>query len=155
MKKSLNLKIIIPVVSGLVLLLILAAVYLIQKNMPNKEKMPLSKYFGVEGNGEKGVLVVEEEITDVTCIFRDEKAYIPYDYVKEHFNARFYLDRNENLLLYTTPTTEISVVPGEKECLIGRSKESKDYVMAISEDDQVYVAVDYIKEYTALEYRIY
>ena len=153
MKK--NMKRIIPAASGLLLIIILATIWLIQKNMPNKEKMSLFKYFGIDGKTEKAVLIVGDGITDADCLFRDGKAYIAFDYVKEHFNSRFYWDKNENLLLYTTPTTEISVVPGEKDCLIGRSKESKDYVMALSEGSQIYVAVDYIKEYTALQYELY
>lgn len=153
MKK--NLKIIFPVVSGVFLLLVSVVVFLIQKNMPNKKKMSLFQYFGVEGNTEKAILIVEDEITDVDCLIRDQQVYVAFDYVKEHFNSRFYWDKNENLLLYTTPTTEISVVPGEKDCLIGRSKESKDYVPAISEGGQIYVAADYIKEYTALQYQVY
>lgn len=153
MKK--NMKIIIPVASGLLLIIILAVVYLIQKNMPTKEKMSLYKYFGTEKNTEKAILIVGDEITDADCIFRDGRVYIGFDYVKEHFNSRFYLDKNENLLLYTTPTTEISVVPGEKEYMIGRSKESRDYVMAISEDSGIYVAADYIKEHTAFQYQSY
>ena len=153
MKK--HMKIIIPAAVGLLLVLILATIYMIKKNMPNKEKMPLAEYFGVEKDSNRAVLVVGDEITDADCIMEEDWAYIAFDYVKEHFNSRFYWDENENLLLYTTPTTEISVVPGEKDCLIGRSKESKDYVMAINEGSGIYVAADYIKEHTAFQYQIY
>lgn len=153
MKK--HIKIIIPIAVGLLFVLVLGTIYLIKKNMPNKEKMSLAEYFGVEQGTNRAVLIAGDEITDAGCLFQDERVYISFDYLKENLNSRFYWDANENLLLYTTPTTEISVAPGEMYCLIGRSKEDKDYVMVVSEGDQIYVAADYIKEYTALNYQYY
>lgn len=152
---SKHMKWMIPACAGLLLVLILGIIYIVQKNTPNKERMELSDYFGVEKDSEQAILIVEDEITEASCLYREDRAYIALDYVKEHLNSRFYWDENENLLLYTTPATEISVEPGTTDCLIGRSKEKKDYVMVLHDLEQIYIAADYIKEYTAFEYQVY
>ncbi len=155
MKDKINLKMIIPIGIGVLILLTLVIVFLVKKYMPNTQKMSLFDYFHTEKASDKVTLILEDEITDASCIYKDEKVYIDFDYVKANFNPRFYRDVNENLLLYTTPTTETTVVPGEKDYMIGRSKESKDYVMAVNDGDKLYLAADYVKECTAIDFETY
>ena len=70
-------------------------------------------------------------------------------------NKRFYWDANENLLIYTTATSVIKAGLDSKTYDINKSSNTKDYVIAKLRGDKLYIALDFIKEYTALEYKTY
>lgn len=143
-------KIIIPAVICILLVGIIIGVFLYQKYSPSKEKMSLAKYFEVEEDAVK--IILGDEICDVTAIVQDKEIYLPLELVKEKLNTRFYWDKNENVLLYTTPNAVISAEAGSKDCYKNNSKISKDYEIVYADAENVYIAIDYVKEYTAMDY---
>ncbi|MCH5267931.1 MAG: glycosyl hydrolase family 18 [Lachnospiraceae bacterium] len=140
-----------------VLLVIVVAVtaYMIKKYAPNKTHMDLTKYFA--GSAEEGKLpvILEDTLCETTAIEQDGSIYVNITFVKEKLNKRFYWDGNENLLLYTTATQEISAPLNGKDCYINTSKDTKDYVIATAQGGDVYVALDYVQLYTAMDYQKY
>lgn len=88
-------------------------------------------------------------------IFIEDKAYLEYNQVIECLNKRFYWDYNENLLLYTTPTSVIKVTPGERSYTVNKNKKKTDYEIVKLNGDSVYLALDFIELYTDLSYKIY
>ncbi len=115
------------------------------------ERMSLYKYFNVDK--EQVEVVLGDKICDQKGFLNGKEIYLPYDTVKSVLNSRFYWDRNENLLLYTTPNAVIQASAGSKDCYTNNSKTTKEYEIVILKDDTVYIALDYIKEHTALNYK--
>ena len=152
-KMNMKKKIIIPICSIIAILLLLLAVMLYRHFSPSTERMSLYKYFNVDK--EQVEVVLGDKICDQKGFLNGKEIYLPYDTVKSVLNSRFYWDRNENLLLYTTPNAVIQASAGSKDCYTNNSKTTKEYEIVILKDDTVYIALDYIKEHTALNYKMY
>ncbi len=140
-------------VAAVVLIIFICLIVVIRKNMPSREYMELSKYFNV-GEGQIQ-LIMQDEISDIYGLYEDGEIYINMSIVTDKLNPRFYWDSGENKLLYTTSTAIIYTEVGSNECYVNKRKESRDYTIVKYVNDNVYIALDYIKEYTALDYRKY
>ncbi len=151
MKK--NKKIVIPFIIITVLLLAIIGVLLYRKFAPSREKMELSKYFKTAKDAV--TIILEDEICETPAVMAEKQIYLPLQVVKERLNTRFYWDKNENLLLYSTPSSVISTESGSKDCYQNNSKKTKDYEIVRAEGENIYIAIDYVKEHTALAYEVY
>lgn len=146
-----NKKIVIPAVVVVLLVIIISIIVILRKNMPNKEHMKLTDYFNVPDG--KIQLILQDEISSTQGLYEDGQVYLDMDTVKNILNPRFYWDSTENKLLYTTSSDIITAEINSNICSINKRKETKDYTIVKVWDDSVYVAIDYIKEHTALEYK--
>lgn len=151
MKK--NKKILIPVIAVLVIVCVIVMVFIARKYKPNKEVMSLEEYFQVPENQIQ--IILQDEIYDTKGLYSDGQIYVDMELVKKYLNSRFYWDAKENLLLYTTPNAVISASTGSKDYFTNKSRSSKEYPIVKVEKDVAYVALDYIKDYTALDYTKY
>lgn len=143
-------KILIPVAAVLLVAVLAAVILLVRKYMPSKEIMPLDEYFSV---GENQIqLILQDEHYETKGLYLDGQIYVDVDTVKEYFNSRFYWDAKENLLLYTTSSAVISASTGSNDYYTNKSKSSKEYPIVRVEEGVTYVALDYVKDYSALEY---
>ena len=148
-----NKKLVLPLIFTVGIFIIVAAVFIIKKNMPCNDYMNLAEYYG---ESEKGYTVIaEENINKNKALYDDGHLYIDDEFVSGVLNKRFYWDANENLLIYTTATSVIKAGLDSKTYDINKSSNTKDYVIAKLRGDKLYIALDFIKEYTALEYKTY
>lgn len=150
MKKK---QILIPAAAVVLVIIIIFIIIILKKNMPNKEHMPLTDYFNVQEG--KIQLVLQDEASDEMGLYEDGQVYISMDIITERLNPRFYWDFVENKLLYSTSSAVISTEINSNVCYTNKRKETKDYKIVKIQDDIVYVAIDYIKQYTALDYKKY
>ena len=146
-----------PVIIGILVVVLVAliavTVHLIRKNTPSKTHMSLQKYFAAEDG--KAKVILNDQITDASALCDNGRYYLEITFVNEYLNPRFYWDNAENILLYTTSTAMIQTDLDSQDVYINNSKESKDYVTVKTDGQTAYVALDYIKEYTALDYKTY
>jgi hypothetical protein len=75
--------------------------------------------------------------------------------VRDYLNERFYVDHNENLLLYTLPEGTISAGVGSKDYTLQKEKHSANYALLKMEGSTAYIALDFVKQYTNIDYRTY
>lgn len=138
---------------GAVLLLIIvaAAAILIKKYAPSKERMDLSLYFQMEKENELALIIQNEKLEQKGIVLND-RPYVSTDVVKKYLNDRFYWDSAENLYIYTTPTEMITAHVGENQYTIDKQTVGVDYQIVKVEDGVAYVALEYIQQYTALDY---
>lgn len=97
-------------------------------------------------------IILQDEILEERARIWDGVYYLDLNTVHQYFNARFYEDRGEGLLLYTIPDDIIKTEIGSSEVSDGEGSRSMGYVPARYEGDTLYVAVDYVKQYTNFEY---
>lgn len=81
--------------------------------------------------------------------------YISTNDVAASVNDGFYWDETEKIFIYTTATKVIKAYPGEKAYHIGEEVVSLDYEPITNINDQLCVALDYIKLYTQCEVQAY
>lgn len=133
---------------------ILCAALLWKKYGPSKVKADLKEYYGITSE-EQLAVIIDNEISESKGRLIDGEVYLEYAAVRDYINGRFYWDPNENLLLYTLPNDIISVNVGSKEYSISKEKQSKDYVILKTEGSTAYIALDFVKEYTDIEFEMY
>lgn len=144
-----------PAVMGvaavLLLIIIGASAFLIRKYAPSKERMDLDLYFQMEEENELAVIVQNEKLEQKGIVLND-RPYVSTDIVKQYLNARFYWDSAENLYIYTTPTEMITAHVGENQYTVDKKNVATDYQIVKVEDGVAYVALEYIQQYTAMDY---
>lgn len=157
----------------LVLILIIAAIggFIIwRKYGASDEKADLEQYYDIENKDEFGVVINNQVVKRDTESqdaasdsseslapgkMYDGQYYVEYSIVRKRINKRFYWDSNENLLLYTLPEGNVSVVPDSKEYTeLGETK-SEDYVILKTDGTNAYIAIPFLQMYTNLEYTAY
>ena len=146
---------VLPVMIAVVLIIVIAGVSvgatLWERYSYTKEKADLSEYFGISGEADVAI-ILQDEILEERARIWDGVYYLDLNTVHQYFNARFYEDRGEGLLLYTIPDDIIKTEIGSSEVSDGEGSRSMGYVPARYEGDTLYVAVDYVKQYTNFEY---
>ena len=75
--------------------------------------------------------------------------------VHKYFNDRFFEDKKEGLLIYTLPDAIGASLIGEKSVSLGGDGSTRDYVIARYEGETLYIAADFVKEYTNFSYTLY
>ena len=113
--------------------------------------MDKNLYFQLEEENELAVIVQDTKIEQKGIVLND-RAYVSTEIIKTYLNDRFYWDSAENLFIYTTPTEMITAHVGENQYTIDKQTVGVDYQIVKVEDGVAYVALDYIKQYTALDY---
>ena len=150
-KRNLGIKI------ALLIILLIAAVigaFLWKRYSPSKETYDRNAYFGIEQEGQLAI-TVDDQVVEPRGMITDGKAYIQYETVRDYINSRFYWDPNENTLLYTLPTDMVSVEVGSKDYSVSNERQSEDYVILRTEGSTAYIALDFIQQYTNIEYEVY
>ena len=147
-------KLMIPFIALLVLAVIITAIaLLVRRYMPSNKEMPLNDYFKVS-EGEMQV-ILQDQIYDTKALYEEGRIYVDFGMVHDYLNPRFYWDSGENQLLYTTSTAVISASVDSNDYYTNKSKASMDYPIVKVKGDTAYVALDYVKEHTALDYKKY
>lgn len=137
----------------LFIITIAVSAILIKKFTPSKKVMDLTEYYQVKGD--EIVVVLQNKIHDTKGILINDQVYIDYKTVSEQLNARFYWDENENILIFTTPTEVIKSEAGSKDYYINKSKNSVEYPITKVDGGNVYIAIDFIQNYSDLKYELY
>lgn len=132
----------------------LAGAVLWMKYSPSSEKADLREYYGIEKEDQVAV-TIDQTVYEPGARVIDGVAYLQYELVRDYINGRFYWDPNENVLLYTLPKGMVSVEPGNKDYTIAKSAQNEEYVILKTEGRTAFIALDFIKQYTDIEYNVY
>ncbi len=138
----------------LIVVVLVAGVFLWRRYSPSKEEADLDKYYGIEQEGQLAI-ILNQEMLEPDGMISDGVAYVQYEIVRDYLNSRFYWDANENLLLYTLPEDIVKVEVGSQDYTISKDKQSKDYVILKTEGSTAYVALDFVQQYTDMDYEVY
>ena len=142
--------------SLVIILAVLAviAAFVWKRYSPTKEKYDLNKYYGIEQEGQVAI-TVDNQVVEPHGMVSDGKVYVQYDVVRNYINSRFYWDPNENVLLYTLPNDMVTVEVGSKDYSVSKEKKSEYYVILKTEGSTAYIALDFVQQYTNIEYELY
>lgn len=148
----------LPVLVAVALIMVIGGAALgslvLSKYSYSDEQMDLWEYYGLSGKDEVAIVLGNEYIETKAKLYQG-MYYLDFDAVQSLLNDRFYHDAGEGLLLYTTPTDMIKTVIGSEDYTIGEEKIVTPYVPAFYEGDVLYVALDYVRNYTSFSYEAY
>ena len=137
-----------------IVVLIIGGAFLWKRYSPSKEKANLNEYYGITDENQLGI-TVDEEVIHAKSMMVDGEPYLEYAAVMDWLNDRFYIDFHENLLLYTLPEGTVTAVANSSEYTLNGETQSKDYAIMKLEGETAYIALDFVQQYTNLDYQIY
>lgn len=149
-----------PVLIAIVLIIVVAGIgfgaKIAERYSYSKERADLTEYFGIAGSDDVPIILQNEQIEEHAKLW-DGVCYFDFATVHKYFNDRFYEDKKENLLLYTLPDAIVSVPIHSTTVRVSTegAEGSRDYIIARYEGDTLYVAADFVKEYTNFSYALY
>lgn len=150
--------------TAILILLIMAAVgglIFWKRYGSSNEKADLKQYYGMTSADDIAVIVNNQVIAKADGAYGsggrliDGQAYIEYSVLHDFINKRFYWDANENLLLYTLPQGNVFVNAGSQEYTEVSEQKREEYIIWQTVDKKAYIALDFIKKYTNMEYKEY
>ena len=150
-KRNLGLKVLVFVI---LIIGIVAAAILWRRYSPSKEKADLNRYYGIEQENQLAI-VIDDQKLDEKGIVIDGVPYVDFSVVKTYINDRFYWDISENRLLYTLPRDVVSVGVGSTEFAVSKERQDAGYVIVKTEGNVTYVALEFLKKYTDMDFRVY
>lgn len=133
---------------------IIGGALLIKLFGPSKERANLDKYYGIKNENQLAI-TIDNEIVGAQGTIIDGNPYVEYSVVRDYLNSRFYLDVNENILLYTLPEGTIRVDVGSKDYTLQKETKSKDYTILKMEGNTAYIALEFVQEYTNIDFSVY
>ncbi len=148
----------IPVLVAIALIIIIGGGVLgsifLSKYSYSDEKMDLEEYYSIAKTDEVAIVLQNEHI-ETKAKLAQGVYYLDFDSVQNLLNDRFYHDVAEGLLLYTTPTEIIRTTVGSDVYTIGDETVNADYITSFYEGEVLYVALDYVRNYTNFSYETF
>lgn len=124
----------------------------VYQNKPSKEIVDLDGYF----ENEYGMtLYVNYEKTDVKLIKQDGYFYLPESFFDANLTDKFYFDRGNRAVIYTTSENIYTIPMNSKNYLVDGENQYADYVIATISGDEVYVAINFLYGKAGFSYSIY
>ncbi len=129
---------------------VIGGAFLIKKYGPSKERADLNEYYGIKGQNQLAV-IVDGEVTGADGMLLDGRAYVDYSVVRDYMNDRFYVDYNENILLYTLPEGTLTAEVGKEEYTMQKEKKNVGYPILKMEGKTAYIATEFVQTYTNID----
>ncbi len=137
-----------------VIISIIVGAVCIKKFSASKERANLNKYYGIKAE-EQLAVIIDNEVVGAKGLLIDGIPYVEYSVVRDYLNERFYVDMHENFLLYTLPQGTICAQVGSKEYTLQKETKSKEYAILKMDGGTAYLALDFVQEYTNIDFSIY
>ena len=146
-----------------VAILLLMLVIIIEKRTPSKKHISETdfyKLYNLDINSEdkemtSAIILQNKLIENETALIDSDRVYLKYEFLKTYVDDKYYWDNNENILLYTTPTDVISANVGSNEYMVTNTKNTLDYQIVKVNGPNVYIAMDFVKLYSNVQYNFY
>ncbi len=146
-----------PVLIALILIILIAGIavgsFLVEKYSYSKERVDLNEYFQV--SGDRMAIILQDDMLEEKAVLKNGICYFDLATIHQYLNEIFYVDRAENLLLYTTATEIIQSDLGGLTYNDASGNQDAGYVIGFVENDTVYIAAEFVKRYTNFSYDIY
>lgn len=130
---------------------------LADKYKPTEDFMDYAAELGLADD--EATITLNHELLDARAVKIDGRMYLDMKLVTGSINTRFYWDANEQLFLYSTPTELMMIQPDVQSYTVrtwdGSSEADEGYTIVCSRGDSYYVAAEYVKQHTQMNYAEY
>lgn len=145
---------IIIAVAAAGLVVIVAAMFVIVRYTPTKEKMSGYKYFDIDKNTDKVLVMIDGESYPDTGINIDGRLYLPQEFIADNINVGFYYDKESDATLYSDTSYIYAFKKNQNDYSDDTGKiYTMDYSVIRDVDGECFIAWDYVAERTDCEYQ--
>lgn len=156
-KKRQRMRRLIPVLIVILLILLIAGIlvgsHLYKKYSPSKDIVDYNEFYSIAASDEVVILMDDVQLEEKGKMI-DGEVYVDTEFLYDNLNSRFYWDSHENTLLYALPTELVTTEAGSRDYMVGKTKKSASYAPVRLDGSTAYVALDYIKDYTAITFEV-
>ena len=136
------------------LVVIVAAMFVIVRYSPTKEKMSGYKYFDIDKNTDKVLVMIDGESYPDTGINIDGRLYLPQEFIADNINVGFYYDKESDATLYSDTSYIYAFKKNQNDYSDDTGKiYTMDYSVIRDVDGECFIAWDYVAERTDCEYQ--
>ena len=136
------------------LVVIVAAMFVIVRYTPTKEKMSGYKYFDIDKNTDKVLVMIDGESYPDTGINIDGRLYLPQEFTADNINVGFYYDKESDATLYSDTSYIYAFKKNQNDYSDDTGKiYTMDYSVIRDVDGECFIAWDYVAERTDCEYQ--
>lgn len=136
------------------LVVIVAAMFVIVRYTPTKEKMSGYKYFDIDMNTDKVLVMIDGESYPDTGINIDGRLYLPQEFIADNINVGFYYDKESDATLYSDTSYIYVFKKNQNDYSDDTGKTyTMDYSVIRDVDGECFIAWDYVAERTDCEYQ--
>ena len=114
----------------------------------------LNEYFKIYSSNDIPIILQNERI-DNSARDIDGHAYLDFDSVDLLLTESFYVDKNENLLLYTTGSRIYETEIESDSYTVDGERVSMGFPICTIKGDQVYIALDYVQKFANFSYEVF
>lgn len=157
MKKRIIL-VLVPIVLIIIILAVAFGGKLWERFSYSREHANLNEYFGLTQDSDCAI-VLQDDILEDMAKFVHGTHYFTLSTVEKYFTDRFYVNTDEQVLLFTTDTDVIRVNIGESSNTMYVSDVPQEigstdpnYMAAFYDGDVLYIGADYVKKFANFEY---
>lgn len=136
------------------LVVIVAAMFVIVRYTPTKEKMSGYKYFDIDKNTDKVLVMIDGESYPDTGINIDGRLYLPQEFIADNINVGFYYDKESDATLYSDTSYIYAFKKNQNDYSDDTGKiYTMDYSVIRDVDGECFIAWDYVAERNDCEYQ--
>lgn len=136
------------------LVVIVAAMFVIVRYTHTKEKMSGYKYFDIDKNTDKVLVMIDGESYPDTGINIDGRLYLPQEFIADNINVGFYYDKESDATLYSDTSYIYAFKKNQNDYSDDTGKiYTMDYSVIRDVDGECFIAWDYVAERTDCEYQ--
>ena len=133
---------------------IVAAMFVIVRYTPTKEKMSGYKYFDIDKNTDKVLVMIDGESYPDTGLNIDGRLYLPQEFIADNINVGFYYDKESDATLYSDTSYIYAFKKNQNDYSDDTGKiYTMDYSVIRDVDGECFIAWDYVAERTDCEYQ--
>lgn len=152
MSKSMKIKVIGSAVLTC-LVIILLAVAMIKKYMPNDCMMALNEYYVVDET--EAIVILETTTQEERAVLADGGIYLRYETVKTLLNNNFYLDEAEHVLLLALPAELVQASEGEAHYIINQEERQLSAPALRNIGGTYFVSTEFVELFSNVEFEYY
>ena len=115
----------------------------------SREKADLDDYFSMTG-GDQAAVVIDESVMGAKGIMMEDVPYVDYETVASYISSRFYIDSNENKLLYALPDQLLQISVDANTYVESGKPVTLKYPVWIIREEKPYIAMDFLERYSAI-----
>lgn len=147
-------------IAAVLLLMIFAfgSILYIKKYGETKDHLDLAEYFVLKDEKQAAVILntdyieVPADVKHSYAIYNDGHVYLQLDFLKDYLDDGYVYDNDEITLRYATDAEVYTANVGSSNYQVDKSVSDLGYNIVVAQDDTVYIAVDYVKLLTDIQY---
>lgn len=139
---------------GLLVFAGVKSIKLIQKNIPNKDRVDISSI--IKAKGDFISIIYENVLLEDEGLIVENNIYVPVEFAKTYIDDKIFFDYNELLLSVTTPSQLIRNQVNTKAYGVnGEMTDFSEIITVVNEDETVFVSMNFLQQYFNFQHASY